>query len=452
MRKALAALAALLTACSNARVEPMSAARQTEAAGRGDSIVLMRFAGQGADKPFNPLADIDSSVGPRVVFQNLDTEATFRSPADLHFPAPSAELADSGWVYFELPAGSYYLGLNTSATDLRAPGQGLRFVVPTQSSIVYIGTFRISCAGDKALRACEAQARIEDESSEATEIAARNFSTVGGFIPELATAYGSQPDGERLAASVAPDISFSRAAWHLSREQDEPPPPKPHPLSSSPGSGWSGGNAFSGCGGPGCGELVLAVLIVAGVIIAVDQIDKALAGPKQQPCTTALRGSIAVDRLKPLLTGFAFDADAQQTPTGGSLRWEASVSRVLLRKCATGDSFAVEVAARWRAVEARTGRTPFDAVLVSAPSSPWSDRRVAHPWDRNSPLPPWELAIPEPSACRPLADYCAADGAGLVAQDVAGALQGMRAWLIDPTVRSSSLSVSLGRAQASPWR
>lgn len=434
-RKAIAALAALLTACSNARVETMNPARQAEVAGHGDSIVLMRFAGQRGGKPFNPLADIDGNAGPRVVFRNLDTEATYRSPTDLHFPAPSEDAAKAGWAYFPLPGGSYYLALNTSLRDLGTPGQGLRFDVPATSSVVYIGTFSISCAGDAAPSAsgpCDAQARIDDESAEAAEVAAKSLPGIGTFAVGLAVAYDAQSGGERLQSSAAPDIAFDRATWRLRREQDEPPP---KPSSSSPsyssGGGWGGGNPLSGCGGPGCGALLLTILLVAGTIYAVDQIDKALAEPERKPCTDALSESVTIDKLKPLLTGFTFSADARPAAEGAPDHWEASVSRVLLRKCSMGDTYAVEVAAHWRGIETRTGRASFDAVLVSAPQSPASDKRVAHPWDRNSPLPPWELRIPVASMCRPLAEYCASDSSDIVLRDIANALQGMRAWLID---------------------
>jgi hypothetical protein len=419
----------------------------------------MRFTGQRAGQPFNPLAKIESSESPRVVFRNLDTETTIRSLTDVRFPAPSEDAATAGWTYFLLPRGSYYLALNTSLADLSKPGQGLRFVVSDQSTVTYIGTFLISCSGDESsspIGTCEPQARIDDESAAAAEVAAKNFAAVGPFVTEIATAYGAPGAADRLPASTAPDIAFTGALWRLRREQDEPRP-KPRSTSSSGGGSLFSGGGGNGCSGDprGCGALLLAILVVAGTIYAVEQIDKALAEPERKPCTDALRQWVPTEKLKPLLTGFSVDEDKNPAADSGSLHWGASVSRVMLRQCMAGDTYGVEVAARWRATESGGDRARFDAILVRAPQSPASDQRVPHPWDRNTALPPWEVSMPASSPCRPLAEYCAANSSDLVLQDIADGLEEMRAWLIDPSARSPSASLSAVPAampaRRAPW-
>src|SRR5713226_186879 len=102
VRKAIAMATAALTACSNVSVEEMTPRRAAELTQKNGSVVLIRFIGRRADKPFLPIADTRTPEGPRVVFRNLDLGTTFRSVGDLEFPAPSKEAANAGWTHFVL--------------------------------------------------------------------------------------------------------------------------------------------------------------------------------------------------------------------------------------------------------------------------------------------------------------------------------------------------------------
>jgi hypothetical protein len=449
-RKALAMMTAALTACSNVSVEEMTPRRATEVTQKNSSVVLMRFVGRRADKPFMPIADTRTPESPRVVFRNLDLGTTFRSVGDLEFPAPSKEAASAGWTHFVLPPGSYYLALHTPQRVLGTPTQNLSFTVPDHSSVTYVGTLFISCTGSTDANymgsvpwPCEPEAQVRDETSEAAEVAARYFAGIGPLVTELALPYARPSPGGELPPPVSPEIVLTPGEWLLRPDGDDS---VRKTSTTSSASGGGGGSLLNGCGGPGCGALLLLIIVAAGVIYAVHELSSDETEGKLKACASPLADAgSAAESLKSRLSREPADrsiADSAAAQQPASARWEASLTRVMLRKCLAPHSYGIEVAARWRALESGPGRARFDAVLVRAPQGAAFDKRVSHPWAYASALPAWEVQMPTPSPCRPIADYCAPNGSDLALQDIVDGFSGMQEWLAQHASASPAFSAS----------
>lgn len=161
----------------------------------------------------------------------------------------------------------------------------------------------------------------------------------------------------------------------------------------------------------------LGIVAVGGLVAGAEAIHQAVVEREWRPCLEGLGAQAAQAAIGPRLAealAVPPPASARRGAEASAAPWRADVTRIVLRRCATAGECGVEVATRWTAPghEAR-----FLREVPGGPALPG----LTFPYRM-----PWEALAGDAAACRPLAEYCAAGGAPLLADAVIEAMVAAR--------------------------
>jgi hypothetical protein len=393
-----------------APVELTSAELRRAAAG-GDVLVLARFhradTGEGVFVG-SPAASVPAQV---TRIEDGQTRAFGTTTG-------AAAAGARGWVLQALPPGTYYLTLGTGY--VQAQGRAFTFAVPPGAGAAYVGSFPFDCPYTIA-RPCQA---------------------VGAPRAEAAGAHPPLPDGS------APTRTHLAEVFNLARASRGWPVPSAvaigiDQVAVQSAVNWddfagrqgsrgtfraAGGIADLGvaAGRAGTAGAIIAVpffvvalgtVAVGGMVAGAETIHRSVVEREWRPCLDALGAQTAPGAIAPRLAAALAVPPPEAGRRGAEVSaapWRAEVTRIVLRRCSEAGTYGVEVATRWMA-PGREAR--FLRGVAGAPPLPG----LAFP-NRM----PWEAEAGGPATCRPLADYCTAGGAPLVADAVVEAVAAAR--------------------------
>lgn len=412
--RALTLLAGLgLAACAPvlAPVE-LTPAELRRATGGGDVLVLARFH----------RADTGEGIFVGGAAASVPAQATRIEDGQTRAfgtTTGAAAAGGHGWVLQALPPGAYYLTLGTG--DVQGGGRAFTFTVPAGAGTAYVGSFPFDCpytpaqpcqaVGTPVAEAAAAWPALPESLGPARPLPATRFS--------VAAAVRGWPAPSTIAADIDPVAVRSAINWEdfVSRE------------GSRQTFGVAGGIAYGamvgGAAGGGVGALAaipilglaLGTAAVGGLVAGAESIHRAMVEREWRPCLDGLSAQTAPAAIGPRLAAALAvppPAPARRGADGSAAPWRADVTRIVLRRCAVVGEYGVEVATRWTAGE-REAR--FLREVLGAPPLPG----LVFPSRM-----PWEGEAGGPAACRPLADYCAAGGAPLLADAVVEAMAAAR--------------------------
>lgn len=343
---------------------------------------------------------------------------------------PSTGLQGSdAWISVPLPPGRHLV-------ELRAMPGGARTLqtvqIPPHRAAVYIGTFRRTCeAASAACRLLPA-----DGADAAAAQAVVPDAHRAAFPPAVALArlYPPTLRDTGLAAPAAPRLSVDAASWIAAVDWN-----------AIAGGGallgvqqgtYTSGSMTDALAAPygaavAAGAAAPAIVLLAAVVVLVPvgliglavesertRRTQAAAAEREaraaelraawSPCEATIAGALTPDRVQAHLAA-SIPAPRQRATQPGQ-PWQASVTRVVLRRCGA-DGFGVDVATRWTAQQPGAAEPAFDAHYSRWVEGAQADRRL-----RFSERPPWEVPVTPEAACRPLAAWCADGGAALLDQ------------------------------------
>jgi hypothetical protein len=420
-------------------------------------IVLFRIAATLDDDEVHPLAEDRSLVPVQFELANLDSGEPARTvdPSPLSRPAVKA-----GWATFTLEPGSYYLRtvVNTE-TWYRAGGWVMspiefRFVVPLDSSSVYIGSFRLTCEGrdirafsgwQRAVAYCSSQTMVEDESEAARIVADSILNWAGTLSTAIMQPYG---------AALAPGTLSSLSPVGILMPAGKTELGSPDWTGRSIQRGITVGLAPSillgavGMAGAGGGALGLAILW-APVGLTLGAASGFLGGKLSEssfePCRQVIQQSILkfdpMQALNTKLKAVLRQSGVQIVEVGGAQNASGSgndfkstlslqIQRIALRNCGDlSDSLCMEMTTRAQLFETATKTYPYDTVLrysdapfPSLPSRPFELHLTVNPRE-----PPGEE----------LKSYCKDNGTELLVRQLSYGLDA----IVDRIVADLALSV-----------
>jgi hypothetical protein len=386
---------------------------------------------------------------PMPYLANMDRgEAPVRVPLTTSYRVKGA---GDGWVAWGLQPGTYFLLVlptgwpgsppssfydpvrNTYRLVTRdgvAAGSaelpGFWFVVPPDTSALYLGTVTMDCRGKENYFIVNADhcndLVVRQEPERADALAAALLRGVTKAVPAELTRYGtrrampqiaSEPATIDLEVKVAGGLSSAEYAAHGGL-----------PLVMAIGPNPSGVVTFD-----------LLSLILQQASMAKARSDAAKAAAAAQPCMDALSARLGTFDLSASVSA-AFSrilgerlhpasgtnapavpaANEGSTGTAASEVLSASVERVHLRECREHETLCVEIAMRLRLSERATGTVLLDERLA-----------YAGPYPQQDPMPfgsrIYERTVAPYSLCAALADWCGSDGPQFLVTEIERGLQ-----------------------------
>ncbi|MBR0659146.1 hypothetical protein [Neoroseomonas oryzicola] len=416
LRSAAAALA--LAACAPARApEPLTTADLRRAGSVGEVLVLARFH----------RTDTGEGIfvgGPTASVPAFLTRLEDGREERFGGSAPSVPAAAAGWVIQPLRPGAYHLTLG----GYGAPEDGRAFLVtvPSGGGVTYIGSIGFDCPYTVD-RPCRRLAAPVEE-----PLAARPAlpGTSGAQQVSLARRHEAREATRGWPPPSRIEVAVDRASVRSAIDWED--------LVGREGSreviraaGGIGGLGVAGAQGGSAGAILMApVFAVALVTVAVGGIaagaeaaHRSAVEHQWRPCLDALGEGVPASAIEARIPPATWD----EAGSGGRQRsrptvaWQVEVTRVVLRRCpGEGLAYGAEVGMRWTT----PGREAhITRAMRYPPSAPGLRFQVP---------PVWELPVTEGVTCRPLADYCRPEGAGLLAADVADAVAAARDVLLQP--------------------
>ncbi|MBR0674207.1 carbohydrate-binding protein [Neoroseomonas soli] len=357
---------------------------------------------------------------------------------------PTREAGAEGWANLTLPPGRHVLRLRAAYGLSDGGERSFAITVPATPRTLYIGTFRVTCAGVPAVGGCRIEPEPADETEAAAAMLAAHHPGAGAPLRALARPYPGRLDAAGLAPPGGVQIGVDTAAWMASIDWDAVAASMPRPDQAQPNAPRSErwpeeqpllrpvSMNFSSSGS-GAGIIFLPAAIVVALPIAL-VIHLAVQDHRQRSAEAGLRAAqearrtmdAAQEQWGECARGIA--ATLSPASVEGHLHtalppprvapagpWRAAVRRVLLRQCGepTANRHGVEVTTRWTAQRAGEAEPAFDAMFTRSVAGATPDPRLVH-----ARRPPWELPVATEAACRPLADYCGAGGSALLLEDV----------------------------------
>lgn len=404
-------VAALLLAssggCAPAPVEVLSSQR---AESSGQTIVLARFL---REEDGSGVAVHGGFGAPtRTFLWRMDDGVSITG---FGTTVPSAEAGTAGWVAQALPPGRYFLRIGSAD---RVHGLDYTFRVLPAVSATYVGSFPLRCLATQRQDLCWS---VTPPSAQPAESVPRVPAHDGA--PNVALATRADLTSERvgwpLPASI--EVSADGAAWRTSVNWldfvDQ---------TGSREAFQSAGRLMDAAAPIGSvnelGALVVSPLVAAALVsvavgAAATASEAAEANRTQQRWTTCLQRlgtsitpeSLAGQVPPPPVPAAPAGQQRSRMPLDGAI-WQASVTRVTLRRCGEPTHLGVETAVRWRSADRET-------YFVRQVSGPRDDPALVF-----SRPAPWEAPLRDWAACRPLEAYCAVGGEQLVLDEIGAAL------------------------------
>ena len=494
--KLTGALIALTTALivSGCTASTKQAARSTDApslTSSAESIVLARLVVDMDGKEHAVTGRWDPREGYSVGLVHFDTGQftlagtallygqTRPQPGDHPFDSPNSYARENGWVKFVVQPGAYYLAIQPpwgfdplNAEHLSVPND-FRFMVPTQSSVVYVGTFHVDCTSKmqefgpgtffQVIGNCSPDVTVSDDTNEAIIAGMGYIGQLGDVKTRLA-----RPNGTYTADAALP---LEKVAIRTTATTDLVPPEwrqfgesaplavyeRNRALGKEISAGYAGltslsynigrssfdigrsSGSLAGLSGavvPAANlALVIVILAAAGVSEVVADNEAEAAEHEWRPCVEDLEHQLrqfdlAAEfsrELRERLPTTAVAADDTLTPdlapatTGPGASIQADIHRVQLRKCLDAGSYCMEIGVRMRAFAGTRHFPVFDkSYLYSNPIVVPDGGYARHPWSWfGSVHKPWEALVEaQTSTCRDISAYCGDDGRALLAAEL----------------------------------
>jgi len=355
---------------------------------------------------------------------SLDTERRIRSSTGQTIWRPvSRQRTQAGdWWQAALAPGRYVIRF--------ADGTSAAFQVPVQASRVYIGSLRPDCVTGTYVPGCEPPGLVQDESATAAEILGAQAQTLAGPVTALSRPFDigaarrGWPAASGIVASTSPDAWQASMNWHEFIDRGG----SRFFLGSGVGTAVLGLQIGSALSVPTAGYGMLVAVPFLGLGAGLGAIGLAAAVGEEAaeefrrhqltPCLEGLASQLAAPALDQRIASSVRPPEAAPSraarPRGAAVPWQATVTRLVLRRCGDRGSYGLEVASRWTA----PGR---DARFVRSVSGAQSEPQLNYPRPA-----PWETVAPTEAPCRPFVRYCEPDGADLLRQDVIDALAAAR--------------------------
>ena len=430
---------------------PLDAATAGRMLQEDRSYVLFRVLRQVGDTPPTPQFGIWAPPGNRI--WNLETGAEIpgmsgfagaRSPGAL-----TQQAVDAGWRYEILPAGAYVLRFDEvplwgawarlAANSRDRSDRDFLFVAPARSTAVYVGTFVVRCLG--VAGHC-GSVHLTDESSAAMELAP-GLEQLGAPTTVIARRYppALDPAGvsdERPSVTVSPTSGRALVDWNdFVRTHDDLGGAyrQQHPAERPQTQGERAAVAVGGTLQL-LNPATIAILAVVGPIELARQagisLEAASSAGRWAACLGRLQSAIGADAVSRRLASHVESVqpatriprpDARQATLTPALH--AIVERVELRKCGAPEHVGIDVAVRWRLADGRGTADRTAAVFVRRPSRGSAEGQAPPHFG----IRPWEVPL-TPGACRPVQEYCGADGDTLALSEVVQAFDESRLRLL----------------------
>jgi hypothetical protein len=152
-----------------------------------------------------------------ISISNIDTEGSIEHLATVY--SPSTEMSKNGWFYLLVDPAAYYMKISLLWQPKINP---VLFFIPSDSRLVYGGSFLFSCNGGLAKVFQCTDIQISNETSEAELIASRGLneqSSISAFIAEIIT--DSLPDSIRMGLMpigilTSANYAFNAPSWRKS--------------------------------------------------------------------------------------------------------------------------------------------------------------------------------------------------------------------------------------------
>jgi hypothetical protein len=406
------ALTAMLAGCSTVQVP----ATDFDIAGPGESVALLRI-GLTGPVGTDPIAEAR--------FWSLAKPEARGFVQRWAFSArPSTGLLGSdAWISVPLPPGRHLL-------ELRAlpGGRSLhQVVIPPGQGSVYLGTFARVC--DPQGTGCRMLPPTAEDAAAAQGVVPEAHRAAFGARVALAQPYPPTLRALGLAAPLDYAVTVDPAAWLTAVDWDAmlPQGAQAHPAQEQRlGKIVLGGRGDELLLGLAVMVLLLPVALIGLAIVAErDRADRQREEERQarlqqlraalSPCEATIAAALTPERVEAQLRQAApAPGGGGRAPRASAARpdraWQASVDRVVLRRCGDGpDSFGVEVASRWTARQPGQVEPLFDVRYSRWVEGATPDNRL-----RFSERPPWEVPVLPDAACRPLAAWCGDGGAALL--------------------------------------
>jgi hypothetical protein len=412
LRRAILLASVLVAGCAPVLAPvALTPAELRRAAAGGDVLVLARF--HRADTGEGIFVGGPAASVPAQVTRIEDGQARAFGGT-----TGAAAAGARGWVLQALPPGAYYLTLG--AGDAQGEGRAFTFAVPPGAGTAYVGSFPFECpytaaqpcqaVGVPVAEAAAAWPALPDGAAPARPLPAARFS--------LAGAVRGWPAPAGIAAGIDSVAVQSAINWE--------------DFAGSEGSRrtfrTAGGVAGVGVAAGQAGTagaivavpffaLALGTVAVGGLVAGAEAIQRSMVEREWRPCLEGLSAQTAPAAIGPRLAAalaVPAPAPARRGAEASAAPWRADVTRLVLRRCVEPGAYGVEVATRW--------------------TTPGREARFLREVQGAPPLPglvfphrmPWEAEAGGPATCRPLADYCAAGGAPLLADAVVEAMVAAR--------------------------
>lgn len=449
-----------LVGCAGVSVRQPTTEENEAISKREKSIVLMRFNVSVDGRQIPGQLGAEARDAFRLFAANIETGEQTRP---MNRPlTPSPEAREKGWAYFLLAPGTYYLlvaqssrhpgiGARGLLSGIRSEGQnGFRVEVPAGRSLVYAGSFHLSCramwkSGDQPSGNCWSKVDVRNETESAASLARELFRPYRPLVTRLAVPYGKplsgdtrhewmpvrivsrgggsigSPDWRKRAMMSALTFGFAGPPRSKASPPSEPSDKKEDDqmefASQSGSSDFAThlGGAIAGGAVQGAAPFLAALYIVyylpvavpAGAAmgeVAVQQwktcaqiLERDLQDfdPAERLRERARAGLISRGvRVDPESVGETASEITGQGEPKSILRLD--VQRILFRECEEKGSFCPEVAIRARLIGKEEENTFYDNVFV------YTNQTV--------PERIYEVSLPASPSGRKLEDYCGEKG------------------------------------------
>lgn len=354
------------------------------------------------------------------------------------------------WIFLDLLPGTYHLWVIPPRTDLKR--FRFQFQVPQNAPVAYVGSIEISCWSKSALfgyalEFCGDRSAIKDEPALAQAVA-RDLSLHHALTTSLMQPFGIPLSRDQLVAFLPLSLEVKDSSALVSPDWSKRVPMQRSAKIGEAGALMLMSPACVVYGGfVGIGTCFLVGLVGAGIAAseAYDEAqDDEAAQSKWKGCAQAIDRKLASLRLSAMLhetintqlekapaiddspaeQGADPQFSARTVQTKGML--EVNILQAVMRECAGRGSLCLEIMVRLRLWSAAAGRYVFDTVFVQPKST------AAPRWSEQTPIvwqemPFYNYDVPSNAgghAVRTLDAYCGEDGARLLEQDIAAAIEG----------------------------
>jgi hypothetical protein len=215
-RLALALIYMSLICCASHGDVKVKHASERELLTDKKSIFLFRLSIDIDGKPMDMYQEFNQNRI-HISISNIDTEGSIEHLATVY--SPSTEMSKNGWFYLLLDPAAYYMKISLLWQPKINP---VLFFIPSDSRLVYGGSFLFSCNGGLAKGFQCTDIQISNETSEAELIASRGLNEqlpISAFIAEIIT--DSLPDSGRMGLMpigilTSVNYAFNAPSWRKS--------------------------------------------------------------------------------------------------------------------------------------------------------------------------------------------------------------------------------------------